>query len=224
MRLHEFTIPIGKALSLSLVGLDYKSHEFKGQLLGFQEGQNVLISLDTKPGQVLLHSGLKAKVNIRLADGLLSFDSEIELVCESPFLYLHLEYPYGVEFQHLRHAIRVPVETPIDVKAFTGLGMTSASIHGHMLDVSTGGARLVVEKELTQMVTKISLGVQLTKDDLERDMTLMAKISRSGDLSPDHPECGFSYGVKFIELDPVDSLFLRSFCQHHTLLNEFLLC
>jgi PilZ domain/Flagellar protein YcgR len=224
MRLNELNIPIGKALTMTLIGLDYKSHEFKGQLMGYHSGQSVLISLDAKPGQVLLHSGLKVCVNIRLPDGLLSFDSQIEKVNESPYLYLHLEYPYGVEFKRLRSAVRVPVDTPVEIKAHTGLGMASASIYGHMLDVSTSGARIVVEKELTKMVTKIDLGVMLSKDDLERDMNLTAQIRKPSELSEYHSECGFAYGVQFLELNAEDELFLRCFCQHNQLSDNILLC
>lgn len=224
MRINEFNIPIGKPLTMTLIGLDYKSHQFEGRLLGYHTGHSVLIALDSKPGQVLLHSGLSVTVTIHLAEGILSFESQLESVCESPFAYLHLEYPYAVDFKRIRESVRVPVETPVEVKAHTGLGMTSASIFGHMLDVSTGGARLVVEKELTSMVTKVSIGVMLAKDDLKRDMTLTAQLCGQRELSDIYPECGFAYGVQFIEQDPVDALFIRSFCQHNILNDRYLLC
>ena len=224
MRLTDYPIPIGKTLHLSLIGLDYKAHEFEGQLMGYQSGHNVLVALEAKPGQVLLHSGLNVRATVHLGDGILSFDAQIEQVCESPFMHLYLEYPYSVEFEQIRSAIRVAVDTPTEINAHTGLGMTSASIHGYMLDVSTGGARLVVEKELTAMVTKISVGVMLATADLERDMTLTAQIRRQCELSPYHSDCKFAYGVEFIDIGEVDRLFLRSFCQHHILNNNVLLC
>jgi len=212
MRLTDFILPVAKPLELSLVGLDYKTHEFAGKLLGYQKGKNVLVALDTKPGQVLLHAGLSVKVTIRLATGVLRFDSEIELVNESPFTYLHLDFPYGVEFDEIRGSVRTPVDTPVEIYAYTGLGMTSAPITGHMLDVSATGARLVVEKELTNMVTKISVGVMLERDGFKRDMTLMAEVQGKNERSKFYPECSFGYGIKFIELDSVDQLFLKAFC------------
>ena len=170
------------------------------------------MALLSKPGQVLLHAGLKATLKGELAQGRFSFEAEIEQVFESPFLYMHLDYPLAVDFQQQRQHIRVKVDTPVEVNAHTGLGMTTSAIHGHMLNSSYGGARLVLEKELTNMVTKISIGVKLESEGLERDMTLMAELRNKAELADDYPECGFAYGVEFIDVDAVDDLFLRCFC------------
>ena len=217
MRLHELELGIGQKLSLKIVGLDYKAHVFETQLLGYQKGDSVLLTLISKPGQVLLHKGLKAVVEGDLSDGFFSFESEIDEVVESPFLYIHLEYPAAVEYKQLRQYVRVPVDTPVEVSAHTGLGMTTSAISGYMLDVSYGGARLVLEKELTAMVTKISIGVMLSAQDLERDITVMARIKNQSKRADDYPHCSFAYGVEFIELGELEALFLRSFCQQQQL-------
>ena len=212
MRLHEINLSIGQKVTLKVVGLDYKVHSFAAQLIGYQKGESVLLTLLSKPGQVLMHKGLKASVEGELVDGYFSFESEIDQVSESPFLYVHLDYPTAVDVKQLRQHVRVPVDTPVEVCAHTGLGMTSGNITGYMLDVSYGGARLVLEKELTKMVTKISLGVMLSNDELKRDFTLMAEIRNPSSPVDDYPKCQFAYGVEFIEVNEVDDLFLRSFC------------
>jgi c-di-GMP-binding flagellar brake protein YcgR len=212
MRLHELEPPIGKKVVLKVVGLDYKSHSFDAQLIGYQKGESVLLALLSKPGQVLLHKGLKATVEGELDEGRFSFESEIDTVNETPFLYAHLDYPHAVEFKQLRQHVRVSVDTPVEVSAFTGLGMTSGVISGHMLDVSRGGARLVLEKELTSIVTKLEIGVMLSAQDLERDITLTAQVKNQAKTVEQYPECGFAYGVEFTEVAELEALFLRSFC------------
>ncbi|MEE8060030.1 MAG: PilZ domain-containing protein [Pseudomonadales bacterium] len=209
---------------MNIVGQDYKKYQFDAQLLGYQKGECVLVTLMSKPGQILLHSGLKATLDGVLADGRFSFESEIEQVFESPFLYLHLDYPVAVDFQQQRQHIRVKVNTPVEVNAHTSLGMTASTIHGHMMDVSYGGARIVLEKQLTTMVTKISIGVMLESEGLERNMTLTAEICDQAELAKDYPECGFAYGVEFIAVDLVDNLFLRSFCLQEISRNRELMC
>lgn len=213
MRLHELDLPIGHKVSLKLVGLDYKAHAFEAELMGFQKGESVALTLISKPGQVLLHKGLKATVEMQLDTGYLSFDSEIDEVMESPFLHLHLEYPLSVNLKTVRDHVRIPVDEPVEICGYTGLGMTTSTMSGYMLDVSEGGARLVLEKELTAMVTKLSIGVQLSAVDLSRDITLMAQVRNPAKTSEDYPECQFAYGVEFIEVGDLEALFLRCFCQ-----------
>ena len=213
MRLHELDLPIGHKVSLKLVGLDYKAHVFEAELMGFQKGESVALTLISKPGQVLLHKGLKATVEMQLDTGYLSFESEIDEVMESPFLHVHLEYPINVDMRRIRQHVRIPVDEPVEVCGYTGLGMTTSTMSGYMLDISLGGARLVLEKELTAMVTKLSIGVMLSAGDLERDIVVMAQVRNHSKPVDDYPQCHFAYGVEFIEVGEVESLFLRSFCQ-----------
>lgn len=224
MRLHQLDIAIGKKLTINIVGQDYKSHQFAAQLMGYQKGESVLVALPSKPGQVLLHAGLKATLKGELADGQFSFETEIEQVFESNFLYLHLAYPAAVDFQQRRGHIRVKQDTPVEVNAHTGLGMITSAISGYMMDVSYGGARLVLEKELTNMVTKINIGVMLESEGLERNMTLTAELRKKAELANDYPACGFAYGVEFIELNEVDDLFLRCFCLQEINQGRELMC
>lgn len=220
MRLHELNLAIGKKVSLKVVGLDYKNHSFQAQLLGYQKGESVLLTLLSKPGQVLLHKGLKATVEGAVNDGYFSFEAEIDEVSESPFLHLHLEYPVAVQFTQVRQHVRVPVDTPVQVCAHTGLGMTTSAINGYMLDVSYGGARLVLEKELTGMVTKISVGVMLSSQQVERDFTVMAEVRNRSKAVDDYPKCQFAYGVEFVEISEADDLFLRCVCLQEQILGH----
>lgn len=214
MRLYELDLAIGQKVTLKIIGLDYKAHAFDAQLIGYQKNESVALTLLSKPGQVLLHKGQKASIEGELANGYFSFEAEIDEVLESPFLHVHLDYPPAVEFKPLRQYTRIPVDTPVEVSALTGLGMKTAAISGYMLDVSRGGARLVLEKELTAMVTSITIGVMLSCEELERDLELSAKVRNQSRVSDDHPDCNFAYGVEFIELGEMETLFLRYFCLH----------
>lgn len=214
MRLYELDLAIGQKVTLKIVGLDYKAHAFDAQLIGYQKNESVALTLLSKPGQVLLHKGLKASVEGELGDGYFSFDTEIDDVMESPFLHVHLDYPPGVDYRQVRRDTRIPVDTPVEVSALTGLGMKTSAINGYMLDVSRSGARLVLEKELTAMVTGLTIGVKLSCEELERDLTLSAQVRNRAKRSDDHPDCNFAYGVEFVELGDVETLFLRYFCLH----------
>lgn len=224
MRIHELDLPIGKSFSLKMKGLDYKEHQFDARLIGFEQGQSVMVAIPAKPGQILLQTGMDVTIEARLPEGYVRFETEILSICDSPFQYLHLEYPLGVNYQKLREHVRIGVDEPVEVNAHTGLGMTTSAIHGYILDISFEGARLVVEKELTSMVTKISVGITLRSEELKHDMTLSAEIREASRLSDDHPDYKFAYGIHFIDLEPMDSLFLRSFCLQEKVLGHAQLC
>lgn len=212
MRLHELSIQCGSKLKISVVGQDYKSHSFDGQFVGYQQADCLFLSINSKPGQVLLHTGVAVTVEGRLPEGVFSFETKVEQVIESTRVYLRLEYPAAFKFDAMRQHIRIKTDTPVEVTGQTGLGMSTSSISGYMMDVSYGGARIVLEKEITSMVTSLSIGVQLSAGELERDMTLMAEVRNDAVLADDYPECGFAYGVEFTKVDDVDDLFLRCYC------------
>lgn len=218
MRLYELDLSIGHKLTLKIVGLDYKAHSFDVELVGYQKGESVALTLLSKPGQVLLHKGLKATVSGELIDGRFSFESEIDEVLETPFLHVHLDFPTAVEYRQLRHYPRFRVDTPVEVSAMTGLGMKTSAISGYMLDVSRGGARLVLEKELTAMVTQLSVGVMLSAGDLKRNLQLTAVVSNQSKPVEQYSQCPFAYGIEFRELPEPEDLFLRCFCLQAQLL------
>jgi hypothetical protein len=212
MRFEELSLPIGKTFTLSLVGLDYKTHQFEAQLLGYQKGKNLLLSIPSKPGQILLQAGTSVSVSTRVAQGSVKFDGAIEHIHQSPFLYLVLDYPVYVDFEQHRKEARFPVDTALEIYGHTGLGMKTSVIHGYMLDVSRNGARIVLEKELTTMITKIDMGVMLGEQDLTRDMTLIGEVRNKAALSKQYPDCSFAYGIEFVEKNDIDTLFLQAYC------------
>lgn len=224
MRFKALNLPIGKNMIMRMVGLDYKKYQADVQLMGYQEGKSLAVTVLSKPRQVLLRTGQAVGLEVKLAEGQVQFDANIAYINESPFLYLLLDYPLGVNFQQQREYPRLLVDTPVEVIGHTDMGTTTSSIQGYMLDVSLGGARIVLEKELTAMVTKISIGVMLTSEGIERDLTLMAEIRKPAELSKDYPECGFAYGVEFISVELVDELFLRAYCLQEVNRGRALLC
>jgi hypothetical protein len=224
MKLHEIDLPIGKTLALKMVGLDYKSYQIDVEFIGYAKGKSLMVSVANKPGQVLFQAGATAQLAAQLPEGTVWFEADIEYIHESPFLYLVLEYPVGVEFERRRQHSRFKVDTAVEVMGYAGLGMKTSSLAGYMLDVSVGGGRITLEKELTAMVTKIDVGVKLVHADFERDMTLAAKVKNNAALSDSYPECGFSYGIEFIDIESVDALFLQAYCLRAALDNKALLC
>jgi hypothetical protein len=215
MRLDDIVLPIGKPLTLAVKGQDYKQHVFDATLIGYEVGQMVMLSMPVKPGQVLLHSGLQVEVKISLPEGQAIFKTSIDEVGDWGFRYVKLDYPGQIDYQNPRQHIRVPTDYPVELVGHTSLGIDTDSIHGHVLDVSVAGIRVVTEKEFTSMVSSVTVGMFLSAYGMERDMTLDAKIFNSAPLSEDYPDYGFGYGLEFINLDDTNKWFLHAYILEH---------
>jgi len=224
MKLEELNLSIGQPLELIIVGQDYKRHQCKGELIGYKASKSLSIHLPIKPPQVLLRDKLPIEATVLLPNGTATFESEIEQLNEFPFLALQCEYPPRVEFERKRREVRIPVDTQVQVIGHTNIGMKTDSISGYALDVSFTGGRIVLEKELTNMVKKISVGLMLESPEIKRDMELMAVVRNESDKSDEHPECNFSYGIEFIDLEEIDRFFLRAYCLEQIQQENFLYC
>ncbi|MGK0441391.1 MAG: c-di-GMP-binding flagellar brake protein YcgR [Pseudohongiellaceae bacterium] len=224
MRFEELKLSIGTTFDLTIIGQDYKRHSCKASLMGYQKNCHVWIELINKPPQVLLHQGLKIEGTISNALGFAEFESEIDDLDQSSSPYIVLDYPVNIRFNELRKEPRFPVDEPVEIIGKTAMGMDTSAMHGYVLDVSCSGARVVVEKELTKMVTQASVGVKLSIPGLERDMTLMAKVRKESKKDESHPEYGFAYGLKFIDFSKIDQYFIQAFCYRMELQARQLLC
>ena len=212
MRFEELKLAIATQFELTIIGQDYKRHNCQAKLIGYQKPMRLMVELNNKPPQVLLHQGLKIEGEVNTALGHAHFESEIDELVQGSSPYLILDYPSHIDYQQLRAEPRLPVDQPIEVVGKTALGMDTSPMHGYILDVSCSGARIVVEKELTAMVTHISMGVMLSAAGLERDMTVLAKVVAASKTSDEHPDYHFAYGLQFLDLQAIDQYFLQAFC------------
>ena len=220
MRFEELKLAVATTFNLIIIGQDYKRHSCIAKLIGYQKNRHVWVELINKPPQVLLHQGLKIEGTISNGLGVATFESEIDDINQSSSPYLILDYPTNVSFNELRQEPRLPVDEPIEVVGKTALGMDTATMHGYILDVSCSGARIVVEKELTKMVTQVMLSIP----GLERNMNLMAKVCKNSKPSEDYPDYSFAYGIKFSDLNETDKYFIQAFCSRLELQSRQLLC
>lgn len=224
MRFEELALAVGSRLHITIIGQDYKRHQFSASLMGYQKSKRLMIELIDKPPQVLLHEGLKVEGRVKTAFGIAEFNSEIDEISKGGQSYLILDYPAGIQYTCFREHARVPVDAAVEVVGNTALGMATSAMHGYLLDISISGARMLVEKELTKMVTSIKLGVFLSIPGLERDLTLQAKVCKVSTRSEEYPDYPFAYGIKFLELNEIDRYFLQAYCYQLQLQARQLLC
>lgn len=206
-------LPVATRMQLNFVGLDYKRYPSEASLLGYRNGESVLVYLPKKPPQVLVREGVKVEVKFALQTGIVSFASTILQVCEQPFSYLHFAWPQKIEIEPLRRFPRYSVDMPLQLTAFTAMGIATAKLRGRVRDISLQGVRLGLEKELTSSVTKVLLTGKVKVADMEHSLELHGEIKRAfgrDDKALDNP---FTYGVLFGEMSPPQRLLMLALCQ-----------
>jgi c-di-GMP-binding flagellar brake protein YcgR len=112
------------------------------QLIGSLEEQALIISnLPSADSFPALEEGQQIAIRVKSGNGIALFASLVLFISEVPALMIFIDLPEKVKFVQLRKASRINVALPILVSLKSGESKTA----GKMVDVSTGGAAILLE-------------------------------------------------------------------------------
>lgn len=209
----DLRLPVGTRMQLNFVGLDYKRYPSDASLLGYRARESVLVFLPKKPPQVLLRDGVKVEAKIVLQMGIVSFASAIQLICEQPYTYLHFVWPHKIELEPLRRYPRFALDAAFALTAISAQGIPTARLRGKFRDMSLQGARIALEKELSESVSRVMITAKVNVAGMEHTLELPGEIKRAFGRDEKAAEATFQYGVSFAELPPPQRLLLLALCQ-----------
>lgn len=209
----DLKLPVGTRMQLNFVGLDYKRYPSDASLLGYRNRESVLVFLPQKPPQVLLRDGVKVEAKIAVQMGIVSFASTIQLICEQPYTYLHFSWPHKIEVEPLRRYPRFPLDAVLTLTAISAQGISTARLRGKFRDVSLQGARIALEKELSESVSTVTISAKVKVAGMLHTLELPGQIKRAFGRDEKATEPTFQYGVSFSELPPPQRLLLLALCQ-----------
>ena len=212
MQFHELRLPVAARMLLVIQGQDYKSYNCEAQLLGYRNGESVLVTLTKKPAQVLLHEGAKVDARAAMQMGVAQFSSRIDHIVSAPFSYLHLAYPAAVKMEALRKYPRFPFTAEFSMIAQTSFGVSTGRMPGRFLDISVNGARIALVKELSSAVPKVTVLAKLVVAGTEQALEVEAVIRRSFGREEALADKPFVYGISFEEVPPLQTLLLLALC------------
>ncbi len=209
----DLRLPVATRMQLNFVGLDYKRYPSDASLLGFRARESVLVFLPKKPPQVLLREGVKLDAKIVLQMGIVSFASTIQLICEQPYTYLHFAWPHKIELEPLRRYPRFTLEAPLTLTAISAQGIATARLRGYFRDISLQGARIALEKDLPESVSKVLIAAKVNVAGMEHALELHGEVKRAFGRDEKSPEQTFTFGISFTELPPPQRLLVLALCQ-----------
>ena len=213
MEFSELKLPVATRMQLNFIGLDYKRYPSDASLLGFRNHESILVFLPKKPPQVLVREGVKIEARFALQMGIVSFASTILEVCERPYSYLHFAWPQKIELEPLRRFPRFTLQAPLNLTAFSAQGIATAKLRGRFRDISLQGARVGLEKELSNTATKVLLTAKVRVANMDHTLELHGEIKRSFGRDEKAADNPFTYGVSFNELPPPQRLLVLALCQ-----------
>ncbi len=213
MEFGQLKLPVATRMQLNFVGLDYKRYPSEASLLGYRNGESILVHVPKKPPQVLVREGVKIEAKFALQMGIVSFASTVLQVCEQPYPYLHFAWPQKIEIEPLRRFPRYALGVPLQLTAFTAMGIATAKSRGRFCDISLQGARFGLEKELTSAVTKVLLTAKVMVANMEHSLELHGEIKRAFGRNEKAADNPFTYGISFNEMPPPQRLLMLALCQ-----------
>ena len=213
MEFGKLKLPVATRMQLNFVGLDYKRYPSEASLVGYRQGESVLVYLPKKPPQVRVREGVKVEARIALQMGIVSFASAILQIYEVPYPHLHLAWPQQIELEPLRRFPRFAFAEPLQLTALTALGIATARMRGRFHDISLQGARFGLEKELTGSVTKVVLTASVRVADMEHALELHGELKRAFGKDEKAVDCPYNYGVGFEAMPPPQRLLMLALCQ-----------
>lgn len=203
--LQSLNLLVGATLHMDLMSGETR-RTYPVTLIGYFPGNSILV---TMPQQGIhdLSVGVGDKFVVRFAEGdtTIAFQTSVINICSSPYPYLHLGYPEGVQGVMLRSATRYSTNKPIMLLAMLD-GDSKEPISVTMSDVSITGACLLAEKDLGETGDTFDIDMEI-KGQGAIVLSCVIRYVNEGESG------GSRHGVEFTHLDHKALLFLGKFIQ-----------
>lgn len=178
-------------------------------LIGWVKDEYLIVKVPFENGgPISLNEGDKLTIRVFSGVNVCSFACVVQRVFPRPLFYAHLSFPVSIQGTSLRAAMRVKVDIPAQIT--TPSGSTSV----FLVNLSVSGALIESPKLLTEGEDQVDLSFYLIAQPGNRQVRVnpTARIRNINVVKPataDKAEV-FTYGVQFIDLDPVHYTMLQN--------------
>lgn len=180
-------------------------------LIGYVRDEYLIVKIPLEDGVPIgLTEGERVTIRVFSGVNVCSFACSVERVFGRPLNYVHLSFPTSIQGTSLRGAMRVRADLPVRV-AGTKIGV--APMDCLLANISVTGARIDSSQPLPPEEDIVDLQFALTvpPDSKETQVRTRANIKN---LAVGKPADGraemYSYGVQFLNLDPVHYTLLQN--------------
>lgn len=181
-------------------------------LIGYVKDEYIIVKTPTENGvPISLTDGERVTVRVFSGVNVCSFACTVERAFGRPLNYVHLSFPTSIQGTSLRGAMRVKTEMPVGVRST--VRADAAPVRCTMTNISVTGARVDSSRPLPHGEELINLQFTLpmanSQQETQVDTLAMIRNVASERPAPGQPEI-YSYGVQFVDLDPVHYTLLQN--------------
>lgn len=182
------------------------------KVVGYLPGGSLVVTTPVVDGKVqLVRKGQKYNIRMLRGNSVMGFAAQVLHSYLNPYPHLHLEYPRVVESILVRNARRAAAVISARVR---NTKAPDDEAHWHVvniLDLSSSGAKLSVERELAEpgdmFHIALPLGVAGKQENLSLLGTVRNRMTRDG---LDGSAASHVYGVQFCSLNRYQHILLHS--------------
>ncbi|XYJ11026.1 flagellar brake protein [Telluria sp. B2] len=176
-------------------------------LIGYVKDDYIILKVPMENGApIALTEGERLTIRVFSGVKVCSFACTVERVFARPLFYVHVSFPRSVQGTSLRAAMRVKVDLPARLAAGGDAGQAC-----NIVNLSVTGALVESTRRLPQDDDALTLQFVLKAppDDQEVQVSARASIRNVNVVQTGDAEV-FTYGVQFLELDPVHYTLLQN--------------
>jgi c-di-GMP-binding flagellar brake protein YcgR len=188
-----------------------KPAQYFSTLIGYVKDEYLIIKIPTENGApIAMTEG--DPLTVRVFSGVIvcSFACSVERVFPRPLNYVHLSFPTAIQGTSLRGAMRVKADIPARVFKASG---AASPIACTLANVSVTGARIDSSYPLPADSEVLTLAFMLatppTNEEVPVEALAAIRNMTVARPAPDKPDV-YSYGVQFVDLDPVHYTLLQN--------------
>ena len=179
-------------------------------LIGYVRDEYLILRIPFEDGMPIgLTEGERVTVRVFSGVNVCSFACSVQRVFGRPLFYVHLSFPTSIQGTSLRGAMRVRADLPVRVAGMKAAGPMDCQL----ANVSVTGARIDSSQPLPpdEDIVDLRFALMVPPDNRETQVRTRASIRN---LAVGKPVDGqaemYSYGVQFIDLDPVHYTLLQN--------------
>jgi len=178
-------------------------------LIGWVKDEYLIVKIPMEHGAPIpLVEGERLTIRVFSGVNVCSFACTVERVFARPLLYVHLSFPASIQGTSLRTAMRVKVDIPAQV---TG-ARSGAPVNCYLVNLSVAGALIESPRKLPSD-DEVMLQFTLVAPPGNHEVTVRTRAAirnvNTVKPTPDQHEV-FTYGVQFLDLDPVHYTLLQN--------------
>jgi c-di-GMP-binding flagellar brake protein YcgR len=207
---HELRIRIGDMFSVESVS---PPKRYPVRLLGFHEGQSLIVSAPTVQGKAfLLPEGQVLRVRVMAGNIACGFQTQVMKNNRVPYLYSHLKYPPKVSSVAVRQASRVELKLPVRIDEFeTGELPGEWPKKALLIDLSSGGGRLQSPLPVAAVGSELKLSFKVVVDGVEHISRIKAIVRNIAEVGASAEQSMLHYGVQFVEVSDEDRVYISGY-------------